>query len=347
MWKLSIGRLDDWTMVIGCDWPRTCSVAGGTINFSRSRVHAQMTALLSTFMSSLCADNITRQLEELTLLKCSLLHGEELSFIPPSNDSERWQTLLDAYPGEPSHSSHLGYPESAAKVQVKSSGIPLRFEVQIPSDYGAPGTVAAWSEEPAAMVAVRGDQISRADQERWQRVVRECAAEVVDSEYPVYELMSSLLLRLHEAETTLTSMTEQEDMSISSPNPAHSESIYHALLTSHHLVSPSKRRNLQSWSSQLSISGFAKVGYPGIIYCEGLQRNVEEFVANIKAMQWLALKVRFVEPLPSGGVVGGPAEDKDRKRWTEFEKVGEVVQEMKKLRRDNYVVEMGIGSAGT
>ncbi|KAG1738668.1 uncharacterized protein EDB91DRAFT_1054485, partial [Suillus paluster] len=43
----------------------------------------------------------------------------------------------------------------------------------------------------------------------------------------------------------------------------------------------------------LSISGFAKVGYPGIIYTEGAQENVEEFVANVKSMQWLALRVRF------------------------------------------------------
>lgn len=99
---------------------------------------------------------------------------------------------------------------------------------------------------------------------------------------------------------------------------------------------------MQSWSSQLSITGFAKVGYPGVFYCEGAQSSVEEFVANVKAMQWLALRVRFVEPLP-----GDPVQETEKKRWVEFEKVGEVVQEMKRLGREAYVVEMGIGSAGT
>ena len=100
---------------------------------------------------------------------------------------------------------------------------------------------------------------------------------------------------------------------------------------------------MQGWSSQLSITGFAKVGYPGVIYCEGAKSSVEEFVANVKAMQWLALRVRFVEPLPS--VIKRPGQN-DRRRWVEFEKVGEVVQEMKRLGRESYVVEMGIGSAG-
>ena len=36
-----------------------------------------------------------------------------------------------------------------------------------------------------------------------------------------------------------------------------------------------------------------------------------------------------------------------RRRWVELEKVGEVMEEMRRLGREKYVVEMGIGSAGT
>lgn len=114
---------------------------------------------------------------------------------------------------------------------------------------------------------------------------------------------------------------------------------YHALLTSHHLVSPQKRRSMQQWSSKLSISGFAKVGHPGIIYAEGAQDNVEEFVGNVKGMQWLALRVRFVEPIESSQVNEG--------HWAEFQKVGEVVEEMKRLGREDFILDMGIGSAGS
>jgi hypothetical protein len=72
-----------------------------------------------------------------------------------------------------------------------------------------------------------------------------------------------------------------------------------------------------------------------------VREAVEEFVDSIKAMQWLALRVRFLEPLLSAGAPG------DRRgQWAEFEKVGDVVEEMRMLGRESYVVEMGIGSAG-
>jgi hypothetical protein len=126
--------------------------------------------------------------------------------------------------------------------------------------------------------------------------------------------------------------------SSSSSSPIH----YHALLTSHHLVSSQKRRSLQQWSSDLSILGFAKVGYPGIIYAQGVQAAVEEFVANVKAMKWLALRLRFIEPIEGAG-------DKRvlENSWVEFEKVGEVLEEMRRIGRENFILETGIGSAGS
>ncbi len=120
------------------------------------------------------------------------------------------------------------------------------------------------------------------------------------------------------------------------------EQTYHVLFTSHHLISATKRRNLQAWSSSLRIVGFAKIGYPGVIYGQGSKGSMEEFVENVKAMQWLALKVRFVEPLGNNG----NNEPEHLKGWREFEKVGEVVEEMRRLGRGKYILEMGIG-AGT
>lgn len=166
------------------------------------------------------------------------------------------------------------------------------------------------------------------------------------SRYPLYELMSTHLVPLLHEEAAAATAAETdrappEDVETSRSGHA-SSTPYHSLLTSHHLISPTKRRNLQQWSNQLNISGFAKVGYPGVIYCEGLQDAVEQFVANIKAMQWLALRVRFVEPAPQDAVTS----TKPKRRWVELEKVGEVVEEMRRLGREKYVVEMGIGSVG-
>ena len=135
-------------------------------------------------------------------------------------------------------------------------------------------------------------------------------------------------------------------------NKEEEESYYHALLTSHHLVSPNKRRALQSWAHELALRGFAKVGHPGVIYAEGARGAVEAFVRRVKGMQWLALRVRFVEPVDVREE-GGRKEDekleageREKTRWVELEKVGEVVEEMRRMGRERYVLEMGIGSAG-
>jgi acylphosphatase len=115
---------------------------------------------------------------------------------------------------------------------------------------------------------------------------------------------------------------------------------YHALLTSHHLVSPTKRRLMQQWSSGLGITGFAKVGYPGIIYAEGQQESVEEFVANIKAMQWLALRVRFIELAEPNNSVGSRSD-----QWLELQKIGEVLEQMRKRDRESLITDLGIGNS--
>lgn len=154
------------------------------------------------------------------------------------------------------------------------------------------------------------------------------------------------------------------------PQAPLSEAVYHVLFTSHHLVSPTKRRNLQKWASELSLHGFAKVGHPGCIYAEGLQADVEEFVAYVKAMQWLALRMRFCEPLDANryerlagvrlhrATHGGDGDctlplfnnnnsikNATAPRWVEFERVGDVVDEMRRAGREAFVIEMGFGSS--
>lgn len=151
---------------------------------------------------------------------------------------------------------------------------------------------------------------------------------LMPSSFPVYQLLClHLLPLLHDQ------MHAEPEAPPASDVPSER---FHALFTSHHLISPKKRRALQQWSSSLAVMGFAKVGYPGVIYAQGERSSVEEFVANVKAMQWLALRLRFLEPLPGGG--------EEAQGWTEFEKVGEAVDAMRRLGREDWIVEMGIGS---
>ncbi|RPD82850.1 hypothetical protein L226DRAFT_607904 [Lentinus tigrinus ALCF2SS1-7] len=287
-------------------------------------------------------------LEELNLLKCSLLPGELLEFVV---DSTSWTELLDSYSLDPDcdlpDRSQCPVPHFQLRLESSSD---VWYDVVLSPNYGA---------EQACLpaISVKGDNLGRAEQERWQRVVANALESVHGSEYPLYELTSTYLFpQLHEAldKPATPAPTGSASTSASDREPSDaaadekrtpSSARYHALFVSHHLKSPQKRRSLSQWSHELSLSGFAKVGYPGVIYCEGAREDVEDFVGRVKSMQWLALRLRFIEPAP-------PSERKElseagqRGRWAEFEKAGEVVEEMRRLGRESYVVEMGIGNAG-
>jgi len=84
-----------------------------------------------------------------------------------------------------------------------------------------------------------------------------------------------------------------------------------------------------------------------VIYAQGSKEDVEEFVENVKGMQWLALRLRFLEALPDEIKAGSRGDEASLEGWKELQKVGEVMEEMRRIGREKYVVEMGIGSAGT
>ncbi|GAA5838062.1 hypothetical protein JCM3766R1_004189 [Sporobolomyces carnicolor] len=64
------------------------------------------------------------------------------------------------------------------------------------------------------------------------------------------------------------------------------------LIWSHHLLATSKRKDIIAWSTELSLFGISKPGYPGVIVVEGCRENVDEFVWRIKQLQWKALQIR-------------------------------------------------------
>ncbi|KAI0026422.1 hypothetical protein K488DRAFT_66721 [Vararia minispora EC-137] len=250
---------------------------------------------------------LERWLAELQLLKHSLLPDEYMSFQLPSLEASAWETaLIDA--------------SSEQLQQTLSSRHAGSVDLHV--NVGIAGSTAVWLDigikldhEVEAELLVKGDTMGRENQMRWQEIIR------IERE-------------------KLQSSTDDNKSFASEPE---FEQTHHALLTSHHLVSPTKRRSMQRWASQLRLVGFAKIGHPGVIYCSGTRTAVEEFVGNVKAMQWLALRTRFLEPLSESKV------EKTRcGRWAELEKVRDVAEEMRRLGREAFVVEMGvIGTASS
>ncbi|KAG2022413.1 hypothetical protein CC2G_000163 [Coprinopsis cinerea AmutBmut pab1-1] len=273
--------------------------------------------------------NPESRLEELQMIRYSLLPEETFEFV---HDPEFWEEVLNDADVETVSETDAERFASAI-FTLRITGVDNVW-LQVTLPVGSRG---------APIVSVKSDTLPRTELESWQRLVNEKVEEARETEFGLYNILSSQLLPLlHEFEPDEPKPSEKD--APRHDKPAAQPKIYHVLFTSHHLISPKKRRSLQQWSSSLRLSGFAKVGYPGLIYAQGDQENLEEFVYNVKAMQWLALKVRFVEPLPERYLVDG---EPQLGGWREFQRVGEVVEEMKKLKREDFIFDMGIGSSNT
>lgn len=65
----------------------------------------------------------------------------------------------------------------------------------------------------------------------------------------------------------------------SSPEPTAAASsrpqLARKLIWFHHIKSTAKRKDIVSWAHELSVRGFSKPGFPGIIICEGMEDDVQ------------------------------------------------------------------------
>lgn len=77
----------------------------------------------------------------------------------------------------------------------------------------------------------------------------------------------------------------------------------------HHIRNPLKRKSILNWSSELYLYGGTKIGYPGVVYIEGLEDNCCEMVRRLKTLRWKAIVVRYVDKRECENM-----EDVDKKR---------------------------------
>ena len=60
----------------------------------------------------------------------------------------------------------------------------------------------------------------------------------------------------------------------------------HSILAMQHIV---------AWAAELALGGYSKPGFPGIIICEGLEEDVQEYTARLRSLKWSAMAVRADE----------------------------------------------------
>lgn len=128
---------------------------------------------------------------------------------------------------------------------------------------------------------------------------------------------------------------------------------HHALITTHHLLSGTKRKNLVQLSSELNLKGFSKVGHPGILYAIGEKEDIDDWLVEVRSWNWLALKVRITcerdpecrietERLKREGVAGAV---KERGDWVELHKLTDALDWMRKRGRERLLTDAGVGTS--
>lgn len=85
---------------------------------------------------------------------------------------------------------------------MRCKDVPVWFEIELPDMKEGANLLAVGS-----LVAVRGDGISRTEQEKWQQIVKDLAAGLSDSEY-VLKLCAAIdekLMYIHNIDTLFLS----------------------------------------------------------------------------------------------------------------------------------------------
>lgn len=191
------------------------------------------------------------------------------------------------------------------------------LEITLPSDYPS---VA----KPNAYLSCAGhvDTTHR-------KSARAALARIVNEQEPDIEILdlivtafTQVLPTLEPHKNTGTSDSNSKDGQNDTKKMKHV--IKRVVIWSHHLLATSKRRDIQVWSRELHLSGFARPGYPGAVFAEGDEDQVDEFVTRLKQLRWQALQVRAEEK--AGSRVCGTGEG----GIEEVEGLGDIAEALKK-----------------
>ncbi|WVQ96647.1 hypothetical protein IAU59_003752 [Kwoniella sp. CBS 9459] len=267
---------------------------------------------------------------EIELIASSLLPAETLDSLSP--DQMQWPRQL----------------------HISSTDSTLSLNIIVKEGY---------REKDCVLIEVKSPAMGRDEATGWQEWIDEKMAEYDEGDdYPLYQLLTAHFLPLlapasspsndnnNQAEVT-SSNNEGENYADPDASKPH-----HALLISHHLLSSTKRKDLLSLSSSLSLTGFSKTGHPGIMYAIGDLNDLEEWIREVKSWNWLALRVRITpevvpdeegrEDLPkSKGKENGARGGKGRGAWTELEKVNEALDWLRHRGpgREKLLMDFGVG----
>ena len=95
--------------------------------------------------------------------------------------------------------------------------------------------------------------------------------------------------------TEAFSSKSEEERDLQRPNQAvlvPNSVLGRRLIYSHHIISKHKRADLQDLAVEYHLTGFVKIGWPGLIIVEGLEEDCQAFYDKIRRWRWQHLVIR-------------------------------------------------------
>jgi len=154
-------------------------------------------------------------------------------------------------------------------------------------------------------------------------------AELVDEQEAGMEMLDLIVTLFTEylPELTESNQDANQPKQGNSAQQQLTAKIKRVVIWSHHLLATSKRKDIQAWSKELSLSGYSRPGHPGSIFVEGDEDQVDEFIRRLKQLRWQALQVRGEETADKR--ICGPGDG-----VLEVEGLGEIAEALKKIDAD-------------
>eukprot|EP01063_Lacrimia_lanifica_P006779 TRINITY_DN14273_c0_g1_i2.p1 TRINITY_DN14273_c0_g1~~TRINITY_DN14273_c0_g1_i2.p1 ORF type:complete len:256 (+),score=99.27 TRINITY_DN14273_c0_g1_i2:58-825(+) len=137
-----------------------------------------------------------------------------------------------------------------------------------------------------------------ADRSAARQVAADAAAAQTAGEESIFQVVEEVK-GLCEA---LSAATAAEENAVDAPPAAQ---FGRRLMYSHHIINGTKRKDIKEWALELRLGAVCKIGWPGIIICEGDEGACREYVTRLQAHRWKHFVVRGEEvvDVPPGGSV--------------------------------------------
>lgn len=244
-------------------------------------------SILST-MESMADSSRARQLEELECMLSMFPDREEMD-VPASLR----ELLVAGVSVGASDETLVRYSLRFHDLRGAGGDVP-KLEIACPAAY----------PHSAATISVGCSVLSREEKEALNAQLQALATsaaragEVVVLE--LYQHMSAFLSAAHDRRRSEASAGDSNDgrqlygaSPDEAPAPAMAEQVLgRRAIYFHHIIAPTKRQVVMEWALELQLSGFSKIGWPGVVIVEGTEQDVQEYVRRLQHLRWKQMVVR-------------------------------------------------------